>query len=354
MGDASDTDGLSALPLLDAALWSYRLFLGRNPESVEALSRHVGAGASFDGIRQRFLHSEEFRSQAPTPRRAGISKALLDAFPAYAGPGAEGFFTDFIGTRTRCSFLPRDYAGASGIVEGPPGTERFGVHEAAEWEGALRSVLEARFRFVAVELGAGWGPWLVAGALAAQRLGIREIHLAGVEAASSHYGFMLQHFRDNGIDPAAHLLLHAAAGAQDGVARFPKLDAPSEVWGGQASYGEGAAPEGFDEVPSVSVATLLSKLPMVDLLHSDVQGAEGDVLTAAGDALSERVRRIVVGTHGRGIESRLMEFFGTTNWVLEHETPCRIAQGPTGSLDLAADGVQVWRNARLSPAAVWG
>lgn len=208
-------------------------------------------------------------------------------------------------------------------------------------------MLEARSRFVAVELGAGWGPWLVASAKAAQRAGIQDIHLAGVEGASSHYEFMLQHFRDNGFDPEAHLLFHAVAGVQDGVASFPKLDHPSANWGAEASYDKHEAPEQFETVQSISIKTLLGKLPQVDLLHCDIQGAEGDVLTSAMDVLTDRVSRIVVGTHGRGIEARLMECFGTKKWVLEHESSCRFIQDDTGALQLVADGVQVWRNVQL-------
>ena len=342
--------------MIDTVLWSYRLFLGRGPENMAALTRHVDGQPSLEDIRRRFMQSNEFKeyfaAQSAALKQPSVDPAVLAAFPLYTGPGAAGFFTDFLGTRTRCAYLPDVYAGASGIVEGPPGTERFGLHEPPEWEGTLRSVLEAGSRFVAVELGAGWGPWLVAAARAAQLRGITDIHLAGLEGASGHYGFLLQHFRDNGIDPAAHNLLHAVVGVEDGMARFPKLDVPSADWGAQASYdADEQAKEGFDEVPSVSLATLLAKLPPVDLLHCDVQGAEGDVLTAAADVLSSGVRRIVVGTHGLAIEDRLMESFGAHGWVLEHESPCRFTQGPTGAMLLVADGTQVWRNARLPAAA---
>ena len=226
-------------------------------------------------------------------------------------------------------------------------------------------MLEARSRFVAVELGAGWGPWLVASARAAQLRGITDIHLAGVEGASGHYKFLLQHFRDNGFDPAKHNLLHAVVGVEDGVAHFPKLDVPSADWGAEASYGAGSRPEGhptsegtsqaletFDEVPCISITTLLATLPPVDLLHCDVQGAEGEVLPAAIEVLSQRVRRVIVGTHGRAIEDRLMASFGANGWILEHESPCRLNQSPTGIMALTGDGTQVWRNARLAAPAV--
>ena len=341
--------------MIDTVLWSYRLFLGRGPEDMAALTRHVDGQPSLEDIRRRFLQSNEFKeyfaAQSAALKQPSVDPAVLAAFPTYTGPGTAGFFTDFLGTRTRCSYLPPAYAGASGIVEGPPGTERFGLHEPPEWEGTLRSVLEAGPRFVAVELGAGWGPWLVASARAAQLRGITDIHLAGLEGASGHYGFLLQHFQDNGIDPAAHNLLHAVVGVEDGMARFPRLDVPSADWGAHASYdGDEQAKEGFDEVSSVSIATLLAKLPPVDLLHCDVQGAEGDVLTSAADENTRGVLRILLRKKKRAIEDRLMACFGANGWVLEHESPCRFIQGPTGTVQLVADGTQVWRNARLTAA----
>ena len=349
---------LDTLPLIDAVLWSYRLFLGRDPEHMTALSRHLDGQPSLDDIRRHFLQSNEFSNYFASLKKPSVNPSVLAAFPIYTGAGSEGFFTDFLGTRTRCSYLPTFYAAASGIVEGPPGTERFGLHEPPEWEGTLRSVLEAGSSFVAVELGAGWGPWLVAGAQAAQLRGVTDIHLVGVEGASGHYEFLLQHFRDNGLDPGRHHLLHAVVGVEDGVARFPKLEVPSADWGAEASYGTEHSPsrrpeqvlEDFDEVRCVSIGKLLATLPLVDLLHCDIQGAEGDVLPAAIEVLSRCVRRIVVGTHGRAIEDRLMASFGANGWVLEHESPCRFSQGPTGAMILSADGTQVWRNMRLAAA----
>jgi len=356
---------LDDLPAIDAVLWSYRLFLGRSPENIATLSRHLDGSPSLNDIRQRFAKSNEFREYLAALKQPSADSAVLAAFPAYTGPGAEGFLTDFIGTRTRCSYLPDSYALASGIVEGMPGTERFGLHEPPEWDGTLRSVLEAKSRFVAVELGAGWGPWLVAGARAAQLNGITEVHLAGVEGALGHYEFMLQHFRDNGLDPAKHNLLHAVVGVEDGVAHFPRLDVPSADWGAEARYGAGGSPERhlaadsasqmvktFDEVPCVSITTLLATLPPVDLLHCDIQGAEGEVLPAAVEVLSQRVRRIIVGTHGRAIEERLMAAFGANGWILEHESPCRFNQGANGTMVLTGDGTQVWRNVRLAASDV--
>jgi FkbM family methyltransferase len=187
-------------------------------------------------------------------------------------------------------------------------------------------------------------------AKAAESVGIRDVHLAGVEGAQSHFDFMLQHFRDNGLDPNAHLLIHGAVGAQDGTARFPKLAAPSDEWGAVADFGgDLAARPAFEEVRCVALATLLDQLPPVDLIHCDVQGAEYEVLTAAQAALGARVRRVVVGTHSRRIEADLLDFFAALGWRLEDEGVCRLVQpGGRGDLGLVRDGYQVWANPQRS------
>src|SRR5438309_1412013 len=86
---------------------------------------------------------------------------------------------------------------------------------------------------------AGWGPWLIAGATAARRRGIRDIRLHGVEADPTRYGFMQTHFSDNGFDPAAHRLDNAAIGVKAGLARWPKLADPTADWGARPLEGDG-------------------------------------------------------------------------------------------------------------------
>ena len=276
-------------------------------------------------IRSHFKNSAELRRcgprSHPTDEPAAVRRSVRRTVPACQEP---------------------ETGAGLGLNRRPP----------AEWIGTLRSVLEARERgsLVVVELGAGWGPWLVSAAKAAERIGIRDVHLVGVEGAQSHVDFMLQHFRDNGLDPNAHLLIHGAVGARDGTARFPKLATPSDEWGAVADFGQGvAAGAAFDEIRCVALTTLLAQLPPVDLIHCDVQGAEYEVLTAARAVLEARVRRVVVGTHSRRIEADLLAFFAALGWRLEDEGACRLVQpGGRGALRLVRDGYQVWANPQLS------
>jgi FkbM family methyltransferase len=345
----SMTGAVSHEQIREAVVWAYRMLLGREPENETVIALHVAHRKSIDDVRKAFLESPEFLSSSADRPPKQLHELIGRFLPAWEGNGEEGFLTDFLGTKTRCSFLPSSYAHLSGIVDGPPSLANSHLHSLSEWAGTLRSVVEAADnKFVVVELGAGWGPWLVSGARAAQKLGIENIVMAGVEGSAEHFAFMRQHLLDNGFNPEEHILIHGVVGAADGIARFPKLKVPSEEWGASADYADVPAEAEMEDVPSISLATLLGKLPPVDLIHCDIQGAEFEVLSAATHDLTERVRRIVVGTHSRRIEVDLMDLFSSAGWRLETDEPCKLRQADSGRCELAQDGVQVWQNPKFS------
>jgi FkbM family methyltransferase len=297
---------------------------------------------------------------------------VIRSFPCYRGPGTPAYYTDFLGTKTRASFisaLPQE----GGVVENYPIPMNFHA-TAAEWAGALRAALAATAEFVVLELGAGWGPWLVALAHAAGRLGVAKVHLVGVEASRAHCAYMATHFGDNGLDASQHTLLHGVVGVADGFAEFPVLTDPAGVWGAAAVYPDSTrpflvrmarrgyralrararfllkgapCPPAMERVPCYSLATLLHRFETVDLVHVDIQGDEYRVLAAARDVLGRKVKRVVVGTHGRDIEQRLMEEMTGRGWALEGEEACQFRQNGT-KLNLFRDGCQVWRNPALA------
>src|SRR6516162_5980643 len=328
--------------------WAFRLLLGRELDDATA-DLMKDSVKTVSGIRNTVIFSNEFRLRAEPAFVDLVSYATIGYFaPFSTEPAALGSFRDFIGTTTRCSFLPPEYLALSGTVQHPPMAPYAPVlHGAPEWVATLRSVLEANDRLVVVELGAGWAPWLVTAAKAAEKKGIHNFELVGVEGSPDHVGFMKQHLSDNGLDPDAHRLIHGVVGAADGIARFPKLVDPQINYGAEARFKGGEAESDTEEVQCLSLTTLLASLPIVDLIHCDIQGAEGVVLAAARDILGSRVRRIVIGTHSRRIEDDLMDLFSDLGWWLEHESACRRLQQSSGKLTLYEDGTQVWRNPAL-------
>lgn len=351
---AGKTSGIEPITvdLREGIVWAYRLLLGREA-SLEHVDLQLRTIRSVDEIRSMFLGSPEFESiDGLGALDLRDVRTLAQFKPFCVEPAPQGWFHDFLGGKTRVSYLPASYLSKSGTVEGPPGTANAGMHAKSEWVGTLRSVLEAKDKLVAVELGLGWAPWLVSCAIAAKKRGITDIRLVGVEASPEHVGFSKQHLTDNGIDPAKHTIIRAVVGAEDGVALFPKLLDPSDHYGANAAFDSNDAVAGaglghWEEVPSVSLETLFRNFDVVDILHCDIQGAEGRVFKKSIGRVNEVVRRVVIGTHTRLIEGEMFDLFSANGWKLEYELPCRMIQLADHSLAVIADGEQVWRNTRF-------
>jgi FkbM family methyltransferase len=214
-----------------------------------------------------------------------------------------------------------------------------------------------------MELGAGWGTWLVAGAVAARNRGIPDLSLLGVEADPGHFGFLRQHFIDNGLDPDEHLLFQAAVGAKAGHALWPRVIAKDD-WGSRPIYEDetrGAELNGsvsdhlgrkftdFMKVPVLAIDDLLLLQDRWDLMHVDVQGGEVSICEAGLALMNERVHWLIIGTHARTIEGQLISILVGSAWVLENEKPARfnfVTDAPSHESMTTHDGTQVWRNPR--------
>jgi FkbM family methyltransferase len=342
----------------EGVLWAFRLLLRREPDDAE-LERHLIPGDTVNDLRLRLLTTREFEVGSPGSS-AMTDFAIINAFaPFPERPPVDDAFRDMLGSITRVRYLDEGWHRLAGYVFGSvPRDREPGLHGTSEWVGTLRSVLEARDSFTAIELGAGWAPWLIASERAARRRGIDRIHLTGVEGSAEHHGFMVDNFRTNGIDPERHALHHAVVGVEDGTARFPRLHVAADDYGANAVFDDGerdaAALRGeLEEIRCLSLDTLLAGKERVDLIHIDIQGHEEAVLRAGIDALDAKARRLVIGTHSRSIEGHLFDLLHAHGWVCESETPCVLRATMDGGRVLFVDGEQVWRNDRL-PAPIGG
>jgi hypothetical protein len=99
----------------------------------------------------------------------------------------------------------------------------------------------------------------------------------------------------------------------------------------------------------VALEELASPLARIDLLHVDIQGGEADLVAGSLGVLADKVAYIVIGTHSRQIEGRLMDTLLGAGWTLEIERSAILVPGPSGPV-VSVDGVQGWRNPRLLPA----
>jgi FkbM family methyltransferase len=346
---------------------AYRVLLGRDPESEDVVQGSVRKKVRRSELVASILRSLEF-STSPSSRalyehwdpdyqrRAATCDSVCAHFARSDVKGEEGFYKDFLGVRTRVTYVP-EMLPKNGMVFGLPGQGQGIGFDPGEWEGTLRSILEARDRVVGIELGAGWAPWLVSIAAASRIREIADIHLVGVEADPGHFEMMLTHFADNGIDPAEHTLFNGVVGIEDGFALFPKLPDSHQDWGAQAVLDTGKLGASFkdyrgrqfeqvDRVPCVALTTLLKRFDRVDIIHCDIQGGEVEVIPAAFDEINRRVRRIVIGTHSREAEGVALGHFAQAGWALELETPVKF-YATDGRVVPYEDGLQVWSNPRL-------
>lgn len=264
-----------------------------------------------------------------------------------------GFLTNFLGVVIDPKFFPSILDDRAGTVEGIPIPANWHA-DIAEWGAALRAVDLARGSFTVVELGCGWGCWLNNTGVAARRAGLRT-HLIGVEGDRGHVGFAEEATEANGFAPSQRTLHHGIAAAASGVALFPRQDRAGVNWGLEPVFGateaqrDAAVASGdYEALPMLSLSEIMTDHPRVDLLHIDIQGGEADLVEASLALLGEKVAYILVGTHSRPIEGRLIVALRAAGWRLEIERPAFLNPGDLSG-SVAVDGVQGWRNPALLP-----
>lgn len=220
--------------------------------------------------------------------------------------------------------------------------------------------------FCAVEIGAGWGPWMAACGVIARRLGFEAIQLVGVEASTQRFDLMRQHLLANQLPAPTSAagdiregeisvrLFNGAVWVSDGNIWFPE----SEVTDMGSAAAEQAARVDYRgtrarhrAVPCQRLETLLSDISRVDFMHIDIQGAEFDVVNCSIDWLGDHVACLMAATHSRVIEGRLIDLMFKKGWELYREKPCQVNWTKTGDLDLTGrtwiDGGQYWLNTAL-------
>lgn len=278
--------------------------------------------------------------------------ALLNDFLVGVRQPEPGFLVDFLGSKIRATSLWKQGRSLEGHVLGLPVPGDFHA-EAVEWIGLLKAVKSAAGQYVAMELGAGFGPWTIAGAVAARHRGIRDIRLTAVEGDPAHFRSLRQHFLDNGFAPDHHRLVQAAVGVSAGVAEWPVLDDAEAVeeWGNRpitdGSCYTGQAPRPTRKIQMIPMRDLVTQERRWDLIHIDVQGGEFEICQSCVEALNERVHWLLIGTHSRKIEGDLLDLLYRSGWQLEHEKPAKFVPQPKPpSLEAMTtlDGTQVWRN----------
>lgn len=265
------------------------------------------------------------------------------------------FLVDWAGVRTRIPMLPwapQEFAGTVN-ADLPIPTDGY-RSEAEEYVGLALSLVSERSTYRIVEVGAGWAPWAVMGAVCARRLGKAPTAIA-VEADATKVQWARQHAADNDVADMVNVV-HAAGWHTDTTLRFPLVDA--DDMGGAVNTGTGTMDNRgahFEhvEVRTITLDTLLDVDEPTDLLHIDLQGMELDVILPALELIEQKVRFLAVGTHNRYVEGMLQHTLLQREWALLMETPSTsVFDGvkPTLTGFTVQDGNQFYANSRFRDA----
>lgn len=290
--------------------------------------------------------------------------ALLKLRP-WEGIVNKGISVDFLGIQYDRSFINSDSEFGLAPANTVGGTVRTCYpsfnEEYFEWIDLLEAVTAAKDRFTMIELGAGFGRWLVRGAFAVRALNDLPYYLIGVEAEPQHYRWMTQHFAMNGIDRSRHLLVNSPVSGSD-----------EEVWfvvGDSAgAYGQnivarshlGAALKlarlrlrtrdsrySVRKMRARALVGFLETVDIVDLIDFDIQGEELKVVASARSELDSKVKRVHIGTH-YGVEIGLRSLFKELGWESIYDFPrSHVHQTAYGPIKFD-DGVQTWINPHLN------
>lgn len=272
---------------------------------------------------------------------------VIGRFTGQALAGKAGTVTNFMGVRVPVQVFPPVLSRLDGQVEGPPDPGNWHA-DIAEWAGALHAVEQASDTFRIVELGCGWGCWLVNTGFAARSRGLR-VDLVGIEGDAGHLANAEATLTLNGFAPRDFRLVHGIAAPSRGRAIFPSAGAGG--WGGAAIF-DADEPTLARAMADPAVQVLrchpLSDLAAggrIDLLHIDIQGAEADFVAGNMTDIAAHARRVLIGTHSRAIEGRLETLFLDAGWTMEMDRPA-IAPLKNGRPVVQIDGVQMWANPR--------
>jgi len=289
-----------------------------------------------------------------------LAPVNLLGHPAFRGLKLEkhltpaGFATNGIGQRTSLKF-DRNWINPPEWQEEHSEYQPFPwswLHEEIyEWIAVAEAVRASRDKFTMIELGAGYGRWVVAAAHLARRLkpGL-PMKLVGVEAEPVHFGWMREHFIHNDLDPVEHELIEAAVDAKGGTVYFCESEDPSTDYG-QHVYSEGGDPNRLSPRPvdAVGINDLIARHHHIDLIDMDIQGYERVIVPAGIGEMNRRCRRIYIGIHEPaeiGIE--LTEIFIRNGWTNLASFPFKSDVETCYGTISFTDGCQYWFNPRLA------
>jgi FkbM family methyltransferase len=335
----------------------YKTLLKREPDEV-GMKGYLALG-DIDTVIEQISNSAEAKAldDRNSPFYHFNSKidvaAVVKSYEKLDREPVAGRIVNYLGVIIDPAYLLGVLDGRQDTVEGVPIPANWHA-DMAEFGAALRAVDLATETFRVVELGCGWGCWLLNTGVAARNKGLKT-SLIGAEGDLGHVKFAQRACEENGFDQSQATIYQRVVGPKHGVALFPKQETSGEQWNLEAVFDATKAQIAkakrsgkYDILDIVTLEDFVDKGEVIDLVHMDIQGVEADFIDNCAQTMNDIVCYVVVGTHSRQIEGRIFQTMVDNGWVLEVERPGLLElTGPTPAMRV--DGVQGWRNPRLRP-----
>lgn len=264
----------------------------------------------------------------------------------------QSFLTNFVGLKIAPEYMPECVRNRVGTIESPPNPANWHA-DISEFGAVFRAVdLSNENRFVMGEMGCGWGCWMGISGLVAKTRGL-DVKLYGIDGDKKHISWAKENMVNNGFSEKEYAIVEGIAAATSGKALFPLADKEAIHYGLEPIFNasdleiqKALKNKSYKILPMVPLEKIFSSESRVDLLHVDIQGGEVDLISGSMDYLSRHVCYLVIGTHSRSIEGKLIDILLKNGWILEIERPA-IFHIQQRELVTAVDGVQGWRNSEL-------
>ena len=260
-----------------------------------------------------------------------------------------GFMKNYLGAEIMKEVIPPIFW-LDGHVEAAPIPGNWHACH-LEWASVIHAIRNSKNNPVVIELGCGWGCWMLNSAYIAMKLNKGVASLIGVDGDSSMLGFGNRIFEHNvknlELQNITYKFINGLVGSGVGEVGFETQD-------GDISYGlrpsENAKKDNI--VPWVELDSI-TKSSEVSLMHIDVQGYEIDFLQNNLGVINRDIKRLIIGTHSRIIEGAVIKLLASNGWLLLAERPC-VFQLPKEKFNLSSmvdyttiDGLQYWVNSNF-------
>ena len=356
----------------DAVIFLYRQLLSREPENDQVITHHLGH-ENIEKLISTIISGDEYKhknnsSMARVPDEhqwsAYDKNTIIGMFEEYEGfssiPAKDDCIVDYFGIYVPICYAKYLETRAGTKVKEPPfpgDSIRAGF---IEYLALVESIRDCEDVYQMAEVGASYAPFSVIGAKLALRKNVRIVVLRPVEASRQGVDSIQGNFSENNLlnENVDLQVIQAAVVGEYRDVYFPDVD---------CTVDNGAAPQDQvtkhdlrgAELPMVKVkgiplSFVIESFPYnqsIDLLHIDIQGSEYLSLPLDIKILSSRVKRVMLATHSRQIEGRMMEIFHQNGWELIAEEPCIfIYRRDLNSMEgmTIKDGSQYWINKALT------